>query len=238
MVEHCLIINMDHRTDLWKGLDNFRENWKTHKKQCTRIVGTNYANKQNVLNEYITNNRINLNGNGFRNNKKSFLGELGCYNGHYDCWKYIVDNNLASCLILEDGIAFMREDYQNLLINPKLDVLFVNEEMKIDAKKQFIGYGLQGYVVSLKGAKSLLKLCFTLIAPIDLQIRHLCNTKELNASVVSKPFVKREHNRASSIEGAILNDQADLNAKQNPSPIIQRILMNLISQNVNLDEYV
>jgi hypothetical protein len=48
-----------------------------------------------LLNDYIKTNRINLNGSGFRNTKTSFLGELGCYDGHYNCWKYIVENNVS-----------------------------------------------------------------------------------------------------------------------------------------------
>lgn len=237
MIKHCLIINMIHRTDLWDNLENFRNEW-TKNGSLYRIVGTDYTNKKNVLNEYIINNRINLNGNGFRNNMIPFLGELGCYNGHYDCWKYIVDNNLTNCLILEDGITFLRTDYENLILKNNIDIIYINEEMTINNMKQFIGYGLQGYIVSFEGACKLLKLCNTLSAPIDLQIRHLCNTKELNATVLNKPFVKRNNNRVSSIEGIVLNDQENLNDKQNTNSIVQRIIIKLLEKNINLDELI
>ena len=238
MIKHCLIINMIQRTDLWDNLKSFRDDWSKNG-TVTRIVGTDYTNQKYVLNEYITTNRINLNAGGFRNNMISFLGELGCYNSHYDCWKYVVDNNLKNCLILEDGITFLRNDYINILSKEhiNMDIIYINQEMTIN-NKQFVGYGTQGYIVSFEGAKKLLTLCSTLSAPIDLHIRHLCNTKELNATILNKPFVKRNNNRVSSIEGIVLNDQENLNAKQNTNSIVQRILIKLLEKNVNLDDYI
>ena len=238
MVNNCLLINLDSRIDLWNKLQSFRDEWISQNKNYTRISGINYKDNTNTLNEFIKNNRINLNGAGFRNDKKSFLGELGCYMGHYESWKYIVENKLDNCLILEDGILFIRNDYQNLVMNKNLDLLFINEEMKINSENQFIGYGLQGYIVSYKGAQKLMRLCFTLYAPIDLQIRDLCNKKELDASIISDPFVKRDNNRESSIDGLVVTDQNNLNDKQNYFSIIQRILSNLITKNINLDDYI
>ena len=99
---------------------------------------------QNVLNDFIITNRINLNATGLRNTKSEVLGELGCFMGHYTCWKYVVDNNLKNCLILEDGINIIRDDFQNMSIDNELDILFVNEEMnQRDSNNHFLGYGLQ-----------------------------------------------------------------------------------------------
>jgi GR25 family glycosyltransferase involved in LPS biosynthesis len=238
-VNNCLIINLDTRSDLWEKLKLFRENWEKHKKIVERISGVSYKNQTNVLIQFIKNNRINLNGLVFRNNKDSFLGELGCFMGHYNCWKYIVDNKLNNCLILEDGIEVLREDFENLKIINTLDILFVNEEMKLGTNnKTLFGYGLQGYILTKTGAEKLLKKCYTLILPIDLQIRQLCNKSELNYSVIQKPYFKRDHNRVSSIEDTIMNDESNLNTKQNPNTIIQRILTNLLIKNINLDDYL
>jgi GR25 family glycosyltransferase involved in LPS biosynthesis len=237
-VTHCLIINMDKRTDLWYGLKQFRKEWTTEKRICHRITGTDYTTNDNVLNHFIQTDRIDLNGSGFRQSSQAFLGELGCYTSHYDCWKYIVDNDLPCSLILEDGITILRNDYHNLTVDNNADLLYVNEEMQTNADDKFVGYGLQGYVVTNKGATKLMNLCSKIKAPIDLQIRHLCNTDEIRASVISVPFVKRNHDRVSSIEGRLLNDQEDLNAKQSQYSVIQRIMMNLLQQNVNLDNYM
>lgn len=236
MVQNCLIINMDERTDLWKNLEGFRDEWTKSGRIFARIPGTNYKNKKNVLIEYIKSNRINLHGYGFRNNKNGFLGELGCFDSHYNCWKYVVDNKLESCLIIEDGIVFLRNDFNNLKITKNLDLLYINEEMEMNAQKKFIGYGTQGYIVTLKGAEKLMKVCHALTFPIDINMRNLCNSKEINASVLNNPFVKRNNNRDSSIE--VINEEKDLNAKQNHTPIINRLIMGLINKNINLDDFI
>ena len=140
-------------------------------------------------------------------------------------------------MILEDGIEFLRDDFDKLRIQKNTDILFVNEEMKMAGPKNFVGYGLQGYVVTYKGAEFLLKNCYTLVVPIDLQIRHLCNTSDINATVLSESFVKRNNNRLSSI-GLDIDDLNDLNKKQNQNPIIQRILTKLIERNINLDDFI
>lgn len=238
-VNNCLILNLDSRSDLWEKTSTFREKWKKQNKTVERISGVSYKNQTNVLLQFINNNRINLNGMGFRNNKDSFLGELGCFMGHYNCWKYIVDNKLNNCLITEDGIELLREDFENLKITNSLDILFVNEEMKLDGNnKSLIGYGLQGYILTKTGAEKLLQKCYTMFLPIDLQIRHLCNNNDLKYSVIKNSYIKRDHNRMSSIEDKQMNDQLDLNTKQNSNTIIQRIITNLLIKGVNLDEYL
>ena len=238
MVNYCLIINLDKREDLWNNLVSFREKWTEEGKIWHRIPGVDYTNDQNIINRLLMTNKIDLNGSGFRKGKIPFLGELGCYMGHYNSWKYVVDHKLESCFILEDGVTILKDDFHNIKMNNNFDLLFVNEEMKMDNNKQFIGYGLQGYIVTQKGAAALMKHCETLSAPIDLQIRHLCNTKIINATILSKSLVKRDENRISSIQNTKVSNYENLNDKQDPYPLIQRILMNLINKNVNLDEYI
>lgn len=238
-VNNCLILNLDSRSDLWEKTSTFREKWTKHKKTVERISGISYKNQTNVLLQFINNNRINLNGMGFRNNKDSFLGELGCFMGHYNCWKYIVENKLNNCLVIEDGIEVLRDDFENLKITNSLDILFVNEEMKLDGNnKSLIGYGTQGYILTKTGAEKLLQKCYTLFLPIDLQIRQLCNSNDIKYSVIKTPYFKRDNNRTSSIDNKIINEETDLNSKQNSNSIIQRILTNLLIKGVNLDEYL
>lgn len=236
MVTNCLIINMDSRPELWDNLKTFRDEWTKSGRTVTRISGTDYRNKENILIQYIRDNRINLNGYGFRNNKNGFLGELGCFDSHYNCWKYVVNNKLESCLIIEDGVIFLRNDFNNLKISKNLDLLYINEEMKMNSSKEFIGYGTQGYVVTLKGAEKLLKVCNSLTYPIDINLRNLCTSKEIIASVLSSPFVKRNNNRTSNIE--VLNEDPDMNSKQNHIPIIHRLIMKLFENKVNLDDFI
>ena len=238
MIIHCLIINIDNRTDLWNKLKPFRDEWALIGKTCHRISGIEYKNNKHVINHFIQQNRLNLNGNGFRKSKQSFLGELGCYMSHYAAWTYIYEHQLENCLILEDGIQFLRNDFNNLSINNDLDILFVNTEMVMNNMKQFIGYGTQGYIVTNKGAQKLMTHCRILSAPIDLHIRHLCNTKDINANILPNSLVKRDETHISSIEGIIMNDLDDLNNKQHSSSILQRIMNNIINKNINLDDYI
>jgi len=238
MITYCVIINLDSRNDLWDNLENFRNEWKKENKMVERIPGVNLKNEYNILLKLIASNRINLNGNGFRKNKNSFFGELGCFLSHYNSWKFVIDNNLNSCLILEDGIEFIRNDFNNLTIHEDTDILFINEEMNnYDSNKNIIGYGTQGYIITKKGAKKLMENCSTLFIPIDLQIRHLCNIKKINGLTIDKPFLRRKNDRVSSIDNLLTNNN-DLNEKQDTRRIIERLLVNLEKNNINLDDHL
>lgn len=234
---NCLIINLKRRVDLWENLNDFINEWTKCGNIVQRIEATDYTNQTNVITDLIKTDRIDLNGSGFRNNKYAFLGELGCYMSHYNSWKYVIDNNLDSCLILEDGINFLSTDYKNVKICKDLDILFINEEMKM-YNNRFIGYGTQGYIVTYKGAMKLLNNCSKLTMPIDLQIRYLCNSKILNGYTLDNPYVKRNNNRISSIQGNREDDTINSTSPQCPLSIIQRILNNMLINNVNLDDLI
>ena len=237
-VNNCVILNLDSRTDLWDSLENFRDLWKNQNKIVERIPGVDYRKQTHTINNLLKSNILNLNGSGFRHTKDALLGEFGCFMGHYNCWKYIVNNKIDCCLILEDGITILRDDLHKISINKTLDILFINEEMKMDGYKKLIGYGTQGYIVTQKGAQKLMQKCYVLSMPIDLQIRNLCNTNEFIYSVINKPYLKRDNNRTSSIDFIKLNVQTNLNDKQNQYSIIQRLFYNLLEKNVNLDEFI
>lgn len=237
-VNNCLIINLDSRKDLWNYTEEFRKKWITLNKKVNRINGINLRDKKYNLNNFIISNRINLSARGFRKDKNSVLGEFGCYLAHYKCWEYVLNNKLESCLILEDGINLLRNDYENLKINSELDILFINKEMKKYNESKIEGFGLQGYIITLKGAKNLIDKCYILTLPIDLQIMMYCNNKILNFDVINNPFVERENNRISSICNKI-SDTIDLSEKQNTMHnFYQRIIINLINKNINLDDFI
>jgi len=238
-VNNCLIINLDSRKDLWNNSEEFRKKWKSLNKKVHRIAGIHLGNNTHNLNNLIISNRIDINGGGFRNDKYSVISEFGCFLAHYKCWEYIYNNKLEACLILEDGINFLRNDYENLSIDPNLDILYVNKEMTKYNETIIQGYGLQGYIITLNGAKNLLDKCFKIVFPIDLQLRNYCNSKILNGNIISKPFVERDNNRLSSHgKNRKLNISNNVNDKQDQSSLIQRILTNLINKNINLDDLI
>ena len=79
--------------------------------------------------------------------------------------------------------------------------------------------------------------CSTLFIPIDLQIRHLCNIKKINGLTIDKPFLRRKNDRVSSIDNLLTNNN-DLNEKQDTRRIIERLLVNLEKNNINLDDHL
>uniref|UniRef100_A0A6C0IK68 Glycosyl transferase family 25 domain-containing protein n=1 Tax=viral metagenome TaxID=1070528 RepID=A0A6C0IK68_9ZZZZ len=238
-IKTSIIINLDNRNELLPSFEKFKNQWRQHGKTIQILNGIDYRNKTHVINYFLKSNRLNLNGYGFRHKKEALIGEIGYYMSHYNCWKYIVDNKFDCCLILEHGVNLLRTDFDNLLIDNNLDILFINEENKIDSKKNIIGGGLQGYVITQKGAQNLIEKCFVLSLPIDLQIKNLCNTKEIQGDVINIPFVKRNDNLFSIIDGIQLSNNININNdKQNQNTILQRMFYNLLEKNVNLDEYI
>ena len=137
--------------------------------------------------------------------------------GHKRCWEKIIKENLENILILEDGIIFDEDIFNDNInkYNKNYDIIFVNKEMKRNGNMLY-GYGLQGYILSKNGAKKLLNLCRTMTIPIDLQIRNLCNEKKIIWEIYDKPLVERNNKRMSSISKDIINNnEIDLNEKQN-----------------------
>lgn len=244
-VNTSIIINLDNRNELLPSFENFKNQWTNkHGKKNIIINGIDFRNKTHVINYFLKLNRLNLNGYGFRHKKEALIGEIGYYMSHYNCWKYVVDNKLDGCLILDHGVNLLRTDFDSLLIDNNLDILFINEENKIDYKKNIVGLGLQGYIITQKGAQNLMEKCFVLSLPIDLQIRNLCNTKEIQGDVINTPFVKDNNNKVSSIDGLQLGINPNINDsnindnKQNKNNILQRLFYNLLEKNVNLDDYI
>jgi GR25 family glycosyltransferase involved in LPS biosynthesis len=244
-VNTSIIINLDNRNELLPSVENFKNQWTNkHGKKNIIINGIDFRNKTHVINYFLKSDRLNLNGYGFRHKKEALLGELGYYMSHYNCWKYVVDNKIDCCLIIEHGVIFLRNDFENLLIDTKLDILFINEENKIDYTKNVIYGGLHGYIITQKGAKILMEKCCVLSLPIDLQVRNLCNSNEIQSDIINTPFVKRNNNKVSSIDGLQLGINPNINDsnindnKQNKNNILQRLFYNLLEKNVNLDDYI
>ena len=41
--------------------------------------------------------------------------------GHFNSWKYIVDNNIPYCIIMEDGVNILRNDFNNIHFDDNID---------------------------------------------------------------------------------------------------------------------
>jgi len=139
--------------------------------------------------------------------EKCNSGQLGCFISHYNVWKYIVANNLDIAIVMEDDIKIYKNfnrivntiyenlpvkfDYVHLFIHPdkqKIEYLEGNEGDIIPAEDNF---GTVAYIISLRGARRLIKLTklLKIQAPVDRQINFYIQHHFLKAYMIKKPFL-------------------------------------------------
>ena len=244
IISNILIINLKKRTDLWENLKNLIDFIKQRTNiHVQRIEGVYLKDTINhnplIFNNFILSNLLSLNANGMRNKKSDLIGEIGCYLSHKECWETIVSKQMKNTLILEDGILFDTKKFnENIDIQSPYDIIFANKEMT-KQDNYLTGYGLQAYILSNNGARKLLSSCSTLYFPIDLQIREICNQSHIIWKKLDVPFVQRNHNRLSSIsEYNNIQNEKELNDKQNTDALMLRIIKNMIKKNVPLLDYI
>lgn len=139
--------------------------------------------------------------------EKCNVGQLGCFLSHFQIWKYIANNNLELAIILEDDVKIYKNfnriinkifenlpvkfDYVHLFIHPdklKIEYLESKEGDIIPAEDNF---GTVAYLISLRGAKRLIKLTqlLKIQAPVDRQINFYIQHNFIKAYMVKKPFL-------------------------------------------------
>jgi len=134
-------------------------------------------------------------------------GQLGCYLSHFQLWKYIIKSNIDLAIILEDDVKI----YENF--NRIIDMIYENLPIKFDYLHLFIhpdkqnasyldgkegdiipaedNFGTVAYMISLRGAKRLVKLTeiLKIQAPVDRQINFCIQHNFLKAYMIKKPFL-------------------------------------------------
>jgi collagen beta-1,O-galactosyltransferase len=114
------------------------------------------------------------------------LGEIGCFLSHYNIWREIVRNGYETTLVLEDDIrfeSFFRSKVLNVMTEVKRvsgwDLVYFgrkrlqeNDEPWVDGSNLLVeagySYWTLGYVLSLNGAKKLLKAePLSRLVPVD-----------------------------------------------------------------------
>jgi GR25 family glycosyltransferase involved in LPS biosynthesis len=134
-------------------------------------------------------------------------GQLGCFLSHFQLWKYIIKSNLDLAIILEDDVKI----YNNF--NKIIDTVYENLPVKFDYVHLFIhpdkqniqylegkdgdiipaedNFGTVAYMVSLRGAKRLVKLTelLKIQAPVDRQINFCIQHNFIKAFMIKKPFL-------------------------------------------------
>ena len=235
-VEHCIIINLKRRSDLWDGLKTYRYMMQSCGIEVTRLEGRDTSQETNVIQSLYEEGVLSLDGIGWRKNAKQFIGELGCFTSHQYALKMIVEKGWNNCLILEDGIQFLRTDFENLTIMPGLDIVICHPHMS--QKSKLDGWGLQGYIVSQNGAQKILKHAFPLSCPFDLALRELMRAFTLAYNEQDKPFFKRKYDRVSSVGLPEGHTDNDVVSKQDMTKIWKRIIDGCIKNGICLDEII
>jgi GR25 family glycosyltransferase involved in LPS biosynthesis len=113
------------------------------------------------------------------------IGSIACTLSHYYVWKYIVDNNIEKCLILEDDTVFydnFNEEFEKILKLPQqYDLLYLNrnalysiyglgKELEINGNIVIpkYSYNTNAYIISYDGAQKLLNTdLLNNILPVD-----------------------------------------------------------------------
>ena len=105
-------------------------------------------------------------------------GEVGCSLSHYSIWKYIVENQIPSMLILEEDFHPVKElkDINQDEIPKDYDILYLGrypigddeEDYSNSVVKPGYSYNTHAYILTLSGAKKLLNYGFNNnIIPVD-----------------------------------------------------------------------
>lgn len=138
---------------------------------------------------------------------KCTAGQLGCFLSHFQIWKYISTNNIEMAIIMEDDVKIYKNfnrvidlvfdnlpikfDYVQLFIHPdklKTEYLNGNDGDLIPAEENF---GTVAYLISLRGARRLIKLTqlLKIQAPVDKQIYFYIDRHFIKGYMVKKPFL-------------------------------------------------
>jgi len=160
--------------------------------------------KVDDLNKLLTDNNLKVSDNFFENGR---VGQLACFLSHFLIWKFIVKNKIDMCIVLEDDVKIYKNfnktidkiydnlpikfDYVHLFVHPdkqKIEYLDGNEGDLIPAEDNF---GTVAYMISLRGAKRLLKLSklLKIQAPVDKHINFCIKHNFLKAFMIKRPFL-------------------------------------------------
>lgn len=98
-------------------------------------------------------------------------GVVGCALSHYRLWKFAVKHNIDFFCVIEDDVKIIKK-IENIEYPDNFDILYINDRIKSNADNHAIdGVGLDGYILSLKGAKKLIKVCRDLLGPVDYRVQ-------------------------------------------------------------------
>ena len=117
--------------------------------------------------------------------RKLASGELGCYLSHTTLWQHMVDNNIEKAFIIESDTILTHEttavisNINNNTVKWDLIMLFYREcypsiwqQKRLTENSRLVRFSnksacTSGYLLTLTGAKKLLKKAFPIVMPVD-----------------------------------------------------------------------
>lgn len=132
-------------------------------------------------------------------------GEIGCYLSHRKVWQKIVQENIEYALVLEDDFLLHKglEDIDQLLkmVVEPWDLIKLGEIPNKRIKQQILAIadlslvkfrkipqGTYSYLITIKGAKKMLKHSNPFSRPVDIDMQHVWEHKCNILGVLNNPF--------------------------------------------------
>jgi len=149
-IDKIYCINLEHRTDRWQNCNNI-----------TNIERFDAVNTSDVTDQYIQNG---LTYKPIDTEVAIYFyvhsGAYGAYLSHYLLWQKIVASDVDYALVLEDDIELSSVTNfldSNLLIE-EYDFIQLSKKIRFDIYNNAIFDGAESYIISNKGANTLLSL--------------------------------------------------------------------------------
>ena len=134
-------------------------------------------------------------------------GQLGCFLSHFQLWKHISKSKIEMAIVFEDDVK-INNNFNNII-----DIIYENLPIKFDYVHLFIhpdkqnikyldgndgdiipaedNFGTVAYIISLRGAKRLIKITkfLKIQAAVDRQINFCIKNQFIKAFMIKKPFL-------------------------------------------------
>jgi len=168
VIEQLKKVELVNITERFSAIDGKKLDLNNIDKNIITPIGIDFAKKSEIIYTHLT------------------VGAIGCAMSHRAIYQKIINENINSCLILEDDITIddrfneKIKYIENQISNIDYDLFFLgfhpgttyDETMRYKSV-----YGLFGYIVTKSGAKKLLDL-FPITYQIDTEISR--NTDKIN----------------------------------------------------------
>ncbi len=210
VIEQLKKVGLNEMAERFSAIDGKKLDLNNMDTNIITQEGIEYAKKSDIIYTHLT------------------LGAIGCAMSHKAIYQKILDENINSCLILEDDITlddrFIEQIkiLENELKVNDYDLFFLGYHpgSTYDDNQKFkTVYGLFGYIVTKSGAKKLLDL-FPITYQIDTEISR--NTNKINifgVDVLNKIILsdQSQYSYKFGTDIQVKNDNIKVNKKSNNS---------------------